>query len=1356
MSDDQDKTIGGHIRRNIIPDGMSVTDAAKKLRVGRPALSNLLNGNAALSEEMALRLEKAFGANRQELMDLQARLDRGERSRQDRTVAVGAYVPSFLSITARQIEHWADGNLAARSELPVFLRRLIHSTGAKLQRVDFPGHDNAERRGWDGWVENTGATPWIPDGASGWEFGTNKNPSSKANGDYSARVKSVPKKERANLTFVFVTPRNWPGKKKWEAERNAAGDWKAVRAFDASDLEQWLETSISARIWLAEELNIPTAGFETLQQSWDRWRTASEPELTAEMFGTSVNAYRKRLVDWLSQPSERPFVVAADSKDEALAFLSCLFSDTEISQQAGDLAAVFESGQTLKALVPASAPFLPIAITDEAERELAQLYRERHCIVVRPRNAVDSEPDIALDLLGQEEFEAALLAMGLDNDTADLLARESGRSPTILRRRLSKIDAIRRPEWAREERIARALIPMTLIGAWHTRSSADCEVISTLADRPYSDVEDAIAELLQLDDSPVWSVRQYRGVTSKIDALYALSRFVTEQQLSDFLLIAEYVLSESDPALDLPEDQRWAAGIYGKLRDHSAALRNGVCETLVVLAVHGDALFRDRLGFGAGARVALVIRRLLTPLTLEKLLSQDRDLPNYAETAPDELLSLLEADLRQQEPEVLGLLKPVSSGLFGGCPRTGLLWALECLAWKPQNLGRVCTLLAQLSRTPIDDNWANKPIASLQAIFRSWMPQTSASLDDRIKTLEMLVRRFPDIAWQICIDQFSPGSRVGSYSYRPRWRSDASGSGRPVSGKERYKFARTALTLAIGWESHDEETLGDLVERIQMMAPEDEAEVWELIDAWAESTTAERPKAALRERIRRYAFTRRGKRRDLDDLTRKRARAAYERLAPADPTVRHAWLFENQWVDESAEELEDEDLNLTKREERVHGLRSNAMTDIWTAKGLEGVLALLDASKAPGVVGYYLGSRAADETEAVEVLRKIVALEDDHGPSFDALLGGFIQSLNTDIRGTVLTRLVGESTNEQAVRIFRCAPFRAETWRLLDKQEPAVRDRYWQEVDPRLGRFTEAELTELLDRLLDAHRPRAAVHAAHLDWTKVETSRLKRLLTSVGTDGGEAPGSYRLDPYDISSALKELNTRGVTRDEMAQLEFMLITALDRSEHGIPNLERQLAESPALFVQAIALAYRRNDSGEDPPGWTVNDPDRRAAVATAAHHLLEHFKRIPGTTADGSIDEEALRTWVLEARRLCVEHGRAEVGDQRIGQLLSGAPSDEDGLQPCRAVCEVMEWVASEDIGTGFHIGIINSRGVVFRGPGGDQERALAETYRKSAIRLAHEYPYVSAVLEGVAVSYDRDAEREDSETLINRRLRGWA
>ena len=84
-----------------------------------------------------------------------------------------------------------------------------------------------------------------------------RKPGAKADDDYDARLASVDPAERADGTFVFVTPRNWPGKSAWEKQKSAAGDWKAVRAFDASDLEQWLEQSVPAQIWLAEQLALP-------------------------------------------------------------------------------------------------------------------------------------------------------------------------------------------------------------------------------------------------------------------------------------------------------------------------------------------------------------------------------------------------------------------------------------------------------------------------------------------------------------------------------------------------------------------------------------------------------------------------------------------------------------------------------------------------------------------------------------------------------------------------------------------------------------------------------------------------------------------------------------------------------------------------------------------------------------------------------------------------------------------------------------------------------------------------------------------------------------------------------------------
>ena len=112
-------------------------------------------------------------------LDIQDTYDRFELQGEDKHITARTYVPNFLTIRARRIEDWAQKNIGARQKLAVLLRKLIHSTGDELQQVDFPGHDNAQRKGWDGEIVSGAATPWIPEGRSRWEFGTNRNPKKK-------------------------------------------------------------------------------------------------------------------------------------------------------------------------------------------------------------------------------------------------------------------------------------------------------------------------------------------------------------------------------------------------------------------------------------------------------------------------------------------------------------------------------------------------------------------------------------------------------------------------------------------------------------------------------------------------------------------------------------------------------------------------------------------------------------------------------------------------------------------------------------------------------------------------------------------------------------------------------------------------------------------------------------------------------------------------------------------------------------------------------------------------------------------------------------------------------------------------
>ena len=63
------------------PVGLTVTDAAQKLGVSRQQLSDLVNGHAGISPEMAIRLDKAFGGGAETWLRLQAAYDLAEAMR---------------------------------------------------------------------------------------------------------------------------------------------------------------------------------------------------------------------------------------------------------------------------------------------------------------------------------------------------------------------------------------------------------------------------------------------------------------------------------------------------------------------------------------------------------------------------------------------------------------------------------------------------------------------------------------------------------------------------------------------------------------------------------------------------------------------------------------------------------------------------------------------------------------------------------------------------------------------------------------------------------------------------------------------------------------------------------------------------------------------------------------------------------------------------------------------------------------------------------------------------------------------------------------------------------------------------
>jgi len=1329
---------------------MTVAEAARRLGVGRPALSNLLNGHAALSADMAKRLARTFGADAGDLLDRQARYDASGTAPRHAPVSA-PFAPPAISIRAAEIDAWAD-SIEARQRLPVLLRHLVNATGARLARVDFPGYDNSERRGWDGWVQTAVPTAWIPEGSSGWECGCSREPARKAEEDFRARS-GLPGTDKETLSFVFVTPRVWPTKKDWESSKRGLDEWKDVRAYDASDLEQWIEQSIPAQVWFAEQIGKSGEGLVSPEEYWRRWSAATNPPLTRKLFTPTVERFSAAFRKWLENPDERRFTIAADSRMEAVALVTCLLDDLGYGHEFSQRGVVFETAAAVERLVNSTpGAFVAIAATPEAEGAFHKFKRALHCVVPVPRNGIwsaQNEADIALGALGLSQFMEAMREMGLSHDAADRLERDSGRSPTVLRRRLSALPEIAAPKWATAD-AARMLGPISLVGAWNTASEADRSVVCRLVGRQHEHVERVIAEASGLDDPPVWRVGEYRGVVSRLDSFFATVDSWTPELVERFFQVAEDVLSERDPALDLPEGDQWMAALHGKERSHSEALRKGLREGLVILAVHGPRALERRFGGSVTGEVASRVRNLLEPFDLDHLRSLDADLPDLAEAAPEVFLAALEVDLSSESSAAKGLMRPEESDpLMGGCRRAGLLWALERLAWEPDYYEQVVKMLARLSSVEIDDNWANTPESSLHSLFHAYLPQTSVPMPDRLGVLRRLATEDPEVAWSLALSNESH-ERFGFLmpSQRPAWRGDAAadrGSARPsdVQG-----FLRASRSLCLDWRGHDSGKLGDLVECCPEWDDEDQKRVVALIQAWMSAHPAEDERAALAERIRNV----RRRVSAEDHALSARLASLQEQLTPMDPIARHRWLFESQWDPIYAHCDTRGDMEFEEAEEAIRTQREHALIEILATRGAKGVSSLLETSGAPESVGELLPDllRDSDDRLAFVLLcldKKISGRGDHHG----ACLRSFLWRQDAKVIRTLWSEITAHRSPPVRQQFLQVLRYRSAAL-LLSNVTADVRTEYWRRFQAN-EHYSPSDKNELIDGLLEAKRPGAAFGVVTGNWDAVESSRLVRLLKALAEDLGSLEASgWR--SRDLFLPFKSLAARAdILDDEKAGLELRFFALLRHSRHPMRYLARRIAASPVIFVEAIARIFRRSDDAKDPPELWMDDADHRRALARAAFQMLGGLDGIAGAEDAGRIGPGNLRRWGREARSRLRRLGRVEIGDQRIGRLLAAASADESGVWPRREVCKALQDVATKELEIGFVAGGLQRRGVWTRAPeeGGDQERDLAARHRAWAASVAPEFPFVAGALREIAKQYDHQAGDMDTRAELEQR-----
>lgn len=1244
----------------------------------------------------------------------------------------------------------------SQSVVPELVYLLVKQSVPAPSKCRIPYGDVVNQPGWDGLVEiDQSFLEYVPAGASYWEIGTGADPKTKASTDFKKRTEALSAEDRAKSSFVFVTSRssasggwNEPEQTEWLEERKGSG-WNTIKIIDGVKLADWLREFPALGRWMAKKVGITASlwGIITPGEHLDlilAQGDKNDPPLPPQLFTTSRGGACASLEAVFSGESHRRFFFAEsedDVEDFVAAYLSTL-DDEKTREYANRCLFISdeEAWRTVSELrqshVLVASPRL--GLDSERQNLQAVATKKGHAVVIPLCGALsgDNPEIIKLRSPSQSQIEAVLKEANFSEVRARELGGIGGGRISALRRHLLGLGSV--PPYVNWD-TARELAQAALAGQWNANNPADLRAVEEMLGKSYGEwIEILRADALRSDSPLIQTDERWRFV-ARGEAWNALGNRITDSDLDRFEATAVAVLSERDPKFDLPKDERFAASIHGKALEHSSLLRKGIAETLALLGSRPKAL-SECSQRKADTTALLVVRRLLNKASWERWASLDTHMPLLAEAAPDEFLDAVESVLVDlpSAPFHEVFVQEGAGGFGGWNYMSGLLWALESLAWNSDYLPRVSVILADIASIDPGGNWANRPANSLADIYLPWHVQTTAPFGKRKSAIEAVLREQPEVGWALLLALLPHSHGFTSGCHKPVWRDFIPRDWKESVLRTEYREQIAAFTeLAVELAKQDTEKIVALIGRLSDLPMAAHESLLGHLSSEAVIGLAEPERLPIWEKLDEIVRHHR-KFANADWAFSEEAIGKIEEtsilLAPSAPKFKYHHLFSDRDFD-----LFDEKGNYEEQRKRLDEARQSAVYEIISETGLMGCLDFAFNVASPYEVGRALGVVAPDETEA-EILPLLLDSIDD---SQARLVAGFVWARFWDRRtewvDVVLSR---EWTIEDRVKFLTLLPFKDEIWeRVATHLGEASEELYWKSarVNP-YGR--ERNLSVAIEKLLTYGREGAAVMCIACsadDKGSFDESLATRALVAVLKSEG---GFAELDNYQTVELIKRLQkSETADQDALFRIEWNFLPWLDRFSSGSPvTLEKRLAGDPAFFAEAVGLVFRsKHDEKDD-----SDEPNKKKQnLARNAYKLLNEWRRCPGLSEDGTLNAEAFNEWINEARRITEETGHADVAQIQIGHLLAYAPPDPGGLWIHEAVASVLNYRDTEKMRSGFTAELFNQRGARWF-THGKEERELAKKNRERAESLdAKGFIRFGTAMREFAERYDRDAEREE-------------
>lgn len=1232
-------------------------------------------------------------------------------------------------IGANELNTWAARD-DAKGAFPELIRRLLAVTPG-ITNVDVRTHEGGAAPGWDGAATSAGST-YLPVGELRFEFGTEANPKGKAQSDYDKRVKSLP--DDASSVFVFATPRNWAGAKGWATERAAESKFAGVVALDGHRLEGWLQGSPSVHYWISERLGYRPRDAETIERWWSSFRGRAEIALPPEFFIAGRSATASELQSALTAAAQTDAIVTvvAQWQDDALAFLySAVATNKELLYRT----VVVSDGTAWHRLAESKVPLILVPLF-EGEPDFAAAVNGGHRVVLVAEgdDVVRRGKGIELRKIDRVAAREALKAVVSNSDRAEAMVALGRRSMAALIRSIAVDPRIRRPDWAADVESAGILAPLVLVGSW-SPLEGDHVALEKLTGRGPEDIERLLTSLAGRSDAPFVRSGGTWRLTSPTEAALLLLPTLTAGNLARWSEVVVDVLLEPDPYEGMDTVSRMTARAQGVVPRYSETLVKGLSSGLALAAASQPEL---PSGLHMQNRVDKTVHGLLTAANADASggtwARLSGSLPVLAEASPEVFLDAVELGLEQPSPVLRTMFRDAQDVVFGpSSPHPSLLWALETLCWASSHFGQAALMLAQLSSIDPGGRLSNRPIESLQKVLTGWIPQSGATVDDKLAVIERILQREPAVGWQVLMGAWPQNHATAFPPHAPMYR-DWSPVRQSVTYADWGRFVHGLVAIGLNSVGTNAERWRELLPRIATLPIDLRSVVMQKLqevadaDVWTEEERYAIWEALTAEADKHEEYADAEWAMSTDDVTLLRAVALD--LTPNQDGRRFSNLFDWQphipnykWGEEGY------DAELSRRQ-------NEALSEVITL-GPDALTALTLEVKTPHIVGHILATR---EDAPVEMILGWLSRQEEN--LRHAALTFASNRINADgfawIKAALASPALREIPPQEA--LMAAVPFARQYWSQIASLGKDLEAAYWNRSQPR---FVEAEeRAEAIGLLVEHDRPWEAVALlSGMLHDKVEPGigLIKVVLDALRT-APAAGHDTTMSSYYVGNVLRYMEQQFPEDKELPVYEFTFFELLHDHQPSAA-LYRALSAEPSDFVSMTNALYR----GDDEPRRSLTAGEK--AFAHLSFSVLQNWHTLPGLDTDGTIDGAHLTAWVRGARLAFSDSNRVAIGDEQIGQVLASSPVGTDGVWPAEPVREIIENIGNARLDTGLHIGKINKRGVTSRGifDGGDLERELEKKYREMASAISTRWPRTARVLRGIADDYQQEARRHDSE-----------